>query len=374
MKPFLKWPGGKASELNFININKPKKINKFVEPFVGGGAVFFDISDYNEAYINDISKELISLYLFAQENNTDFFDILYSIDNSWTRIKIFLEFHLTEFLSLYTSLNINENENEIKVRIEEFFIENIHNFKFEETLDERLYDRKNILKVFKSITFSKFKTIKKNEIKNGKLSEEDIILNLECSLKSSFYTYLRNLYNMEKQLGIHSKVQIAIFFYLREYCYSSMFRYNSRGDFNVPYGGISYNKKSLNSKIDYLKSDEMKNKLKNVVITRLDFEEQLVNLNLTEDDFLFLDPPYDTTFSEYAENSFEKNDQERLANFLINSCPAKFMLIIKNTDFIYNLYSNKENINLTYFDKNYSVSFKDRNDKKVQHLLITNYN
>lgn len=87
----------------------------------------------------------------------------------------------------------------------------------------------------------------------------------------------------------------------------------------------------------------------------------------------FLDPPYDSEFSDYEGNLFGQNDQERLANYLINECDAKWMVVIKNTDFIYNLY-NKNNINIFKFDKKYSVSFMDRNNKEVTHLLITNYN
>ena len=44
----------------------------------------------------------------------------------------------------------------------------------------------------------------------------------------------------------------------------------------------------------------------------------------------------------------------------------------KNTDFIYNLYNTKE-FNIKTFDKKYLVSFQNRNDKDVEHLLITNY-
>ena len=47
------------------------------------------------------------------------------------------------------------------------------------------------------------------------------------------------------------------------------------------------------------------------------------------------------------------------------------LLIIKNTDFIYELY--KDNFNITSFDKKYMVSFMNRNDRKAEHLIITNY-
>lgn len=49
------------------------------------------------------------------------------------------------------------------------------------------------------------------------------------------------------------------------------------------------------------------------------------------------------------------------------------MMIIKNTNFIYNLYSGYPNLKIRMFDKEYVVSFMNRNDKKVTHLLITNY-
>lgn len=92
----------------------------------------------------------------------------------------------------------------------------------------------------------------------------------------------------------------------------------------------------------------------------------------TKSDFVFLDPPYDSEFSTYAQNEFTHYDQERLANYMINECKAKWMLVIKNTDFIFNLY-NKRGINIRSFEKNYTVSFMNRNDKKTTHLLITNY-
>lgn len=91
-----------------------------------------------------------------------------------------------------------------------------------------------------------------------------------------------------------------------------------------------------------------------------------------ETDFIFLDPPYDSEFSTYANNKFTRDDQKRLADYLLNRCKAKWMMIIKNTDLIFNLY-NQPGIHIKTFDKNYLVSFMNRNDKKAVHLLITNY-
>jgi DNA adenine methylase len=151
-----------------------------------------------------------------------------------------------------------------------------------------------------------------------------------------------------------------------------MFRYNSNGGFNVPYGGIGYNRKNFQKKVNYLKSKELKSLLFSTIIENLDFEDFFKKHNPTNKDFIFLDPPYDSEFSTYTQNEFNKNDQKRLANYLTKKCKAKWMLIIKNTDFIYNLYDFK-NLNVKAFNKTYLVSFMNRNDKNVEHLLITNY-
>ena len=102
-----------------------------------------------------------------------------------------------------------------------------------------------------------------------------------------------------------------------------------------------------------------------------DFEEFLNSLDLGKDDFVFLDPPYDSEFSEYARNSFTRKDQKRLADWA-KKTKAKIMIVIKNTGFILNLYSGL-GFNISSFDKKYMVNFNNRNDRKVKHLLITNY-
>ena len=148
--------------------------------------------------------------------------------------------------------------------------------------------------------------------------------------------------------------------------------FNSSGDFNVPYGGIAYNRKNFQKKVDYLKTKELKSLLDKTLIENEDFETFFEKNKPTKNDFVFLDPPYDSEFSTYAKNEFTKQDQIRLANYLTEKCKAKWMMIIKNTDFIYNLYDNK-GLNIKSFEKTYLVSFMNRNDKNVEHLLITNY-
>lgn len=182
----------------------------------------------------------------------------------------------------------------------------------------------------------------------------------------------RFLYNDSSIVNSNKKLHSALFFFIRNYAYSGMFRYSSKGEFNVPYGGIAYNNKFITKKIDYYNSTNVLEHFSKTKIYNLDFEEFLRLIKPTTNDFIFLDPPYDTEFSTYAKNTFSRSDHKRLASYLTNECKAKWMMIIKNTDFIFNLY-NKSGINIRTFEKEYLVSFMNRNDKKVTHLLITNY-
>lgn len=204
------------------------------------------------------------------------------------------------------------------------------------------------------------------------LPEKDLYKNIETAIKCAVYMNYRSLYNNSEITNNNNILHCALFFFIRNYAYSGMFRYSKDGNFNVPYGGIAYNNKFLNKKLDYYRSEDLIKHFINTKIYNLDFENFLKITRPNTDDFIFLDPPYDSEFSTYAQNPFTKEDQKRLANYLLNECKAKWMLIIKNTDFIYNLY-NKKNINIRTFEKEYVVSFMNRNDKKVTHLLITNY-
>ena len=74
VKPFLKWAGGKGQLLSEIEKYYPfadRKITKYAEPFVGGGAVLFDILGKYEleaVYISDINAELINTYRIIRDD------------------------------------------------------------------------------------------------------------------------------------------------------------------------------------------------------------------------------------------------------------------------------------------------------------------
>lgn len=117
-KPFLKWAGGKGQLLKEIERYYPfdnKIITKYAEPFVGGGAVLFDVlNKYNlqEVYISDINAELINTYCIIRDNVDKLIEMLYIIQN------IFLpldnnkrkEYYMNK-RERFNELKINKNEN-----------------------------------------------------------------------------------------------------------------------------------------------------------------------------------------------------------------------------------------------------------------------
>lgn len=79
VKPFIKWAGGKSQLLDIIREKYPKQINKYCEPFVGGGAVLLDIlANYSpkEVMINDINPELTNVYIQIRDNVSEVITIL----------------------------------------------------------------------------------------------------------------------------------------------------------------------------------------------------------------------------------------------------------------------------------------------------------
>ena len=376
-KSFIKWAGGKEKELPIILSNLPAKFDRYIEPFVGGGSVYLNIN-CNERIINDKSDELILLYNMVKDGNQRFIKKLREINKNWTLLEKIVENNSKQLIALYNNYSKQVKKDKVNKRIKINYSDKIYEFVLEhsEEFNGLLSEHFNIkidnfLAEIKKNLLSKIERMRKIELNRGKMSEANILENLECAFKSSYYMHFRYLYNNRYELEIEDEFYCAIFYFIREYCYASMFRYNANGKFNVPYGGISYNRKDFNKKINNLNSTKLKNYMKNTKIYNLDFEDFCNKLKLTSNDFIFLDPPYDTEFSTYAKNEFDKNDQIRLANFL-KKTKAKFMLIIKNTDFIYNLY-NVDGLYIKSFDKKYLVSIKNRNDKDVEHLIITNY-
>lgn len=89
-QPFIKWVGGKRGLIEQILPLFPKEFNNYFEPFVGGGAIFFELYSRGllknkKAYLSDINKELINAYLVVKENPSTLIENLKKYKNEHSK-------------------------------------------------------------------------------------------------------------------------------------------------------------------------------------------------------------------------------------------------------------------------------------------------
>jgi DNA adenine methylase len=77
--PFVKWAGGKRQLLDKISERLPREYNNYYEPFIGGGAVLFELQPQN-AIINDINASLINAYRIITDKPHEFIDNVKKLD------------------------------------------------------------------------------------------------------------------------------------------------------------------------------------------------------------------------------------------------------------------------------------------------------
>jgi len=295
IKPFLKWAGGKSQLLDEIIQELPmniKKIEKYVEPFVGAGAVFlyFLENDYFEEYIiNDINSKLINLYMVIRDNPQDLIKEMQKLKTKY--------------------LNAEYEEKE------KLFYEIRDNFN-------------------------------KSDCKDIKLA--------------------------------------AYFIFLNKTCFNGLYRENSKGNFNVPFG--KYKNPSFFDELQIMEisrllslkneNDEFKVKILNKSFSEL---EEYIDNNT----FVYCDPPYRPVtvggFTSYNKSNFNDEAQILLRDFykVIDAKGAKGMLSNsdpKNLDekdnFFDDLYSDFS-IKRVYAKRNINSVGSGRG--KITELLITNY-
>jgi DNA adenine methylase len=270
LKPLCKWSGGKRDEIKEFSKFYPKNFNRYIEPFVGGGAVFFDLNFNGQNVINDVHPELINFYRQIKLGNSE---------------KIF------ELLK-----NFGSSENDYYM------------------------------------------------VRGGgrKLSPETEIFIPKNDIDMA-----------------------ARFIYLRRSCYRGMLRYNQKGEFNVPWGRY----KTLNFQdIINPKYTELLSKTE---IMEGDYRE-VFNKYGDENDFYFIDQPYDSTFNDYGGDNFSRENQIELFNTFKNT-KSKCLMIVGGSEFIRELYGDyiKFEYPKKYAFKIHSGRIGD--EINVNHLIITNY-
>ncbi|PIW68840.1 MAG: modification methylase [Candidatus Omnitrophica bacterium CG12_big_fil_rev_8_21_14_0_65_42_8] len=136
--------------------------------------------------------------------------------------------------------------------------------------------------------------------------------------QESFYYRIRNKYNQTRRRVNYKKYSMkeysecaAMIIFLNRTCFNGLYRVNSKGDFNVPFGRYK------NPAICNIKNLRAVSRvLKNVIITNDDFA--VVQKQVKQRSFVYFDPPYrplnkTSSFTSYSHNDFDDKEQERLA-------------------------------------------------------------
>lgn len=283
MKPILKYRGGKSKELPMLLPYIPDYNGRYIEPFFGGGAMFFHLERPN-SIINDINGRLMDFYRAVQNNYPE------------------LKRELADIEQIYT-------------------------------INRAAFDKL------------------KNENPKKRVNDDN----------EPFYYRLRDMYN---GLIDTEYSQAALYYFINKTSYSGMIRYNTRGEFNVPYGRY----KKLNTALITKEHHQL---LANSEIHSNDYGVIFEMANV--DDFIFLDPPYDCIFSDYGNEEYrngwnEEYHRQLAADFFNLGCRA--LLVISATPLTRELYQN--NI-VAEYDKNYSVNIRNRFKAEAIHIIVTNY-
>jgi DNA adenine methylase len=259
MKPIIKWCGGKRDEIKMFEKYIPTDYKTYIEPFVGGGSVYFYLAP-KKAVINDTHSDLIQFYKH--------------IGNGYGS-------------NIYEFMTKNPND------------ENTYYF---------IRDKMEI----------------NNEIDN-----------------------------------------VNRFYYLRKTCFRGLSRYNKKGKFNVSFG------KYKNINFNDLINKDYETLLNRTEILNTDFEYLFENYN-DENNFMFLDPPYDCDFTNYGFSPFGKEEHKKLA-LLFKHTKIKCLMVIAKTPFIEELY---QGYIVDEYHKKYRIKLYDNrigNEINKKHLIIKNY-
>ena len=134
---------------------------------------------------------------------------------------------------------------------------------------------------------------------------------LRCDIKMKnedtiFYAHRQRFNELIHTSNSHTREAAALFYYLNRTGYNGLCRFNNSGEFNVPFGRYK--------RIPYVTNFlEYRQIVKSWEFRSNDFSD----LDLTDRDFVYADPPYDVEFTAYAKGGFSWDDQVRIATWLI---------------------------------------------------------
>lgn len=365
LKPLFKYTGGKYSEYKFFKKYIPDYIENYYEPFAGSAGVYLQLKNegriHGQSVLNDKSEDLVGFYRLIGDNSLK--NILYQLNTDWLLMR-WVSKSLTEMIG-EEFLDVIEGRKGIR---DKSFINGLLSCLMYFLGCSSEIIAANIDSFVNSLSDSIIDKAKRFSKKNIKEEKERVAADcISTAVHAGFYLFLRNTYNNSTD---RDSEYYAIWFFVRELCFGSMFRFGKDGKFNVPYGGHSYDSKDLKSKIDSIFKDETIQAFREDAVIKAEDFSTILDMDFGKDDFIFLDPPYDTTFSEYDNIPFGNEDHVKLAEIL-KTINTKWLLVIKETPLINELYSGWANI--SSFEKTYKYKARGEYDNTVKHLIITNY-
>lgn len=175
------------------------------------------------------------------------------------------------------------------------------------------------------------------------------------------YYSLRDMYNHKIPSDY---LESVLYFAINKTAYSGMIRYNSQGEYNVPFGRY----RNFNTQII---SPEHHSLLQGADLKCGDYSALFEMAS--EDDFMFLDPPYDCIFNDYGnismENGFDESEHRRLAA-AYRQLKCKALMVIGKTDLTEEIYGD---LVIGEYDKKYAVNIRNRFKSSAKHIIVANY-
>ncbi len=242
---------------------------------------------------------------------------------------------------------------------------------------------KNLINIHKFLVKSSnnpsefFRSVEKiiYKYKLSRSYKEDIISDLLKKKWKKTYFARFNKEGYEKLRGNinkNKKKHPLILYVLLIYGFNRMLRFNSEGKFNLPVGNVDFNKNvvnALNSYFDFVRG-------KKISFTPKDFGKFVSEKEYFKDDFVYLDPPYLITASEYTKFWNQKFESDLLSMIdNLNKKGVKFAL-----SNVTHYHGNKNDLLINWIKKykvhniksNY-INYHDNKKKKIQEVVVTNY-
>lgn len=190
------------------------------------------------------------------------------------------------------------------------------------------------------------------------------------------YKYNKEFYlKIRRQNPVElSDVKIAArFIYLNRTCFNGLYRVNSRGEFNTPFG--KYNNPLICDEENLRKISKA---LKHVKIINKDYKHVLKNAK--KGDFIYFDPPYypvskTASFTAYTSNSFLEKEQKELHDVFVALHKRGCFVMLSNSDtpLINNMYAGIKGVNIKKVSAGRAINSHASKRGKISEVLITNY-